>query len=64
MAPAGRPWKRGAVGRIPRYMRNIITTRIVKFDVEHEVPIRGADGWTLRRRGEQDRSGATLKELL
>ncbi len=28
------------------------------------VAIRGADGWTLRRRGEQDRSGATLKELL
>jgi histidyl-tRNA synthetase len=28
------------------------------------VGIRTADGWTLRRRGEQDRSGATLKELL
>jgi histidyl-tRNA synthetase len=28
------------------------------------VAIRGADVWTLRRRGEQDRSGATLKELL
>ena len=28
------------------------------------VAIRGVDGWTLRRRGEQDRSGATLKELL
>jgi len=28
------------------------------------VAIRGADGWTLRRRGEQDRSGAGLKELL
>ena len=28
------------------------------------VAIRGADGWTLRRRGEQDRSGASLKELL
>jgi histidyl-tRNA synthetase len=28
------------------------------------VAIRGADGWTLRRRGEQDRSGETLKELL
>jgi histidyl-tRNA synthetase len=28
------------------------------------VAIRAADGWTLRRRGEQDRSGATLKELL
>ncbi len=28
------------------------------------VAIRGADGWTLRRRGEQDRSGATLEDLL
>jgi histidyl-tRNA synthetase len=28
------------------------------------VAIRGADGWTLRRRGEQDKSGSTLKELL
>jgi histidyl-tRNA synthetase len=28
------------------------------------VAIRNADGWTLRRRGEQDRSGASLKELL
>jgi histidyl-tRNA synthetase len=28
------------------------------------VAIRGGDGWTLRRRGEQDRSGASLKELL
>jgi histidyl-tRNA synthetase len=29
-----------------------------------DVAIRGADGWTLRRRGEQDRSGRSLKELL
>jgi histidyl-tRNA synthetase len=28
------------------------------------IAIRGADGWTIRRRGEQDRSGASLKELL
>jgi histidyl-tRNA synthetase len=28
------------------------------------VAIRTSDGWTLRRRGEQDRSGATLEELL
>jgi histidyl-tRNA synthetase len=28
------------------------------------VAIVDADGWTLRRRGEQDRSGASLKELL
>jgi histidyl-tRNA synthetase len=28
------------------------------------VALRGAGGWTLRRRGEQDRTGATLEELL
>jgi len=28
------------------------------------VAIRTSDGWTVRRRGEQDRSAATLKELL
>jgi histidyl-tRNA synthetase len=28
------------------------------------IAIRGAEGWTLRRRGEQDRTGASLEELL
>jgi histidyl-tRNA synthetase len=28
------------------------------------VAIRGTDGWTLRRRGEQDKSGTSLEELL
>jgi fatty-acyl-CoA synthase len=37
----------GAVGRIPSYMRRIVTTRIVKFDIEHEVPVRGADGFCI-----------------
>ncbi len=34
----------GAVGRIPSYMRGIFATRIVKFDIEHETPVRGWDG--------------------
>ncbi len=37
----------GAVGRVPRYMRKIITTRIVRFDIEHEIPIRGPDGFCI-----------------
>ncbi len=37
----------GAVGRIPSYMRGIMTTRVVKFDIEHEVPVRGADGFCI-----------------
>lgn len=35
----------GAVGRIPSYMRGIFTTRIVKFDIEREAPVRGPDGF-------------------
>jgi fatty-acyl-CoA synthase len=34
----------GSVGRIPSYMRNIIVCRIIKFDVETEMPVRGPDG--------------------
>jgi fatty-acyl-CoA synthase len=37
--------KPGAVGRVPTYMRRIMTTRIVKFDIEREMPVRGADGF-------------------
>ncbi len=37
--------KVGAVGRVPNYLRNILTTRIVRFDIEHEMPVRGADGF-------------------
>jgi fatty-acyl-CoA synthase len=36
--------KVGAVGRIPSYMRWIMSTRIVKFDIEREIPVRGFDG--------------------
>jgi fatty-acyl-CoA synthase len=39
--------KPGAVGRIPSYMRNIIKTRIVRFDLDREMPIRGADGFCI-----------------
>ena len=39
--------KVGAVGRVPRYMRKIMTTRIVRFDIEREVPIRGLDGFCI-----------------
>lgn len=36
--------KRGAIGRIPGYLRKKFNIRIVKFDVETETPIRGPDG--------------------
>ncbi|HEY4125382.1 MAG TPA: long-chain-acyl-CoA synthetase, partial [Rhizomicrobium sp.] len=37
--------KVGAVGRIPHYLRNVLTTRIVRFDIEHEMPVRNAEGF-------------------
>jgi fatty-acyl-CoA synthase len=39
--------KVGAVGRVPSYMRAMVTTRIVKFDIESETPVRGADGFCI-----------------
>lgn len=36
--------KIGAVGRIPRLLRSRLPARIIRFDVESEEPIRGADG--------------------
>ncbi|HTQ13066.1 MAG TPA: long-chain-acyl-CoA synthetase [Rhizomicrobium sp.] len=37
----------GAVGRVPWYMRKLVTNRIVRFDVEREMPVRGADGFCI-----------------
>lgn len=34
----------GAIGRIPGYLRNNFSVRLVKFDVEAEAPVRGEDG--------------------
>jgi fatty-acyl-CoA synthase len=36
--------KRGAIGRVPGYLRGKFNIRIVKFDVETETPVRGPDG--------------------
>jgi len=36
--------RRGAIGRVPGYLRGKFNIRIVKFDVEHETPVRGPDG--------------------
>jgi len=36
--------KIGAVGRIPRLLRGRLPARIIRFDVETEEPVRGADG--------------------
>jgi fatty-acyl-CoA synthase len=39
--------KIGAVGRLPCYMRGIFKTRIVRFDIEREQPIRGSGGFCI-----------------
>jgi fatty-acyl-CoA synthase len=37
----------GAVGRIPRYLRRLFTTRIVRFDFERELPLRDSNGFCI-----------------
>ena len=39
--------KPGAVGRIPRYARSLFSTRIVRFDLEREVPLRDERGFCI-----------------
>jgi fatty-acyl-CoA synthase len=34
----------GSVGRVPDYLEWLLPTRVVRFDVEREMPVRGADG--------------------
>jgi fatty-acyl-CoA synthase len=34
----------GAVGRVPDYLEWLLPSRVVRFDVEKEMPVRGSDG--------------------
>jgi fatty-acyl-CoA synthase len=34
----------GSVGRVPEYLQWLLPTRVLRFDVEKEVPVRGEDG--------------------
>jgi fatty-acyl-CoA synthase len=34
----------GAIGRVPDYLRSRFSVRLVKFDIDSEQPVRGADG--------------------
>jgi fatty-acyl-CoA synthase len=34
----------GAVGRVPDYAEDLLPARVIRFDVESEMPVRGADG--------------------
>ncbi len=37
----------GAVGRVPEYAEKLLPTRVVRFDVEREMPVRGQDGFCI-----------------
>ena len=51
----------GAVGRIPSYMRSLMPVRIVRFDVEREMPIRNADGFCIEC--ESDEAGEAIGRI-
>jgi fatty-acyl-CoA synthase len=38
----------GAIGRIPWFLAHRFPTALVQFDVEHEMPVRNADGFCVR----------------
>ena len=42
--------KPGAIGRIPKYLRNRFNIRLVKFDLEEGEPVRGSDGLCVEAR--------------
>ena len=53
--------KIGAVGRIPRLLRNKIKGRIVRFDVETEEPVRGPDGLCIE--ADFDEAGEAIGQI-
>jgi fatty-acyl-CoA synthase len=38
----------GAVGRVPKWMERRFVTDVIRFDIETEQPVRGADGFCIR----------------
>jgi fatty-acyl-CoA synthase len=53
--------KIGAVGRIPKWLQGKANARILKFDVEKEEPVRGADGLCIE--AEADEVGEAVGEI-
>jgi fatty-acyl-CoA synthase len=39
--------KPGAVGRVPRWLEHKLQTKVVRFDIENETPVRGPDGFCI-----------------
>lgn len=40
--------KKGAIGRIPKWIEGKILTNLVRFDIETEEPVRGPDGFCIK----------------
>ena len=53
--------KQGAIGRIAPYMRSKFNVEIVKFDIEEERPIRGADGFCIK--ADYDEPGEAIGKI-
>ncbi len=43
----------GAVGRVPDYLEWLLPSRVIRFDVESEMPVRGADGLCVECRSDE-----------
>ncbi|HYS46805.1 MAG TPA: hypothetical protein VEM35_10215, partial [Rhizomicrobium sp.] len=43
----------GAVGRVPDYLEWLLPSRVVRFDVEKEIPVRGPDGLCIECAGDE-----------
>ncbi|MFA5120156.1 long-chain-acyl-CoA synthetase [Zavarzinia sp.] len=50
--------KVGAIGRIPFYLDRVFNTKIIRFDVETEQPVRGPDGFCIECK--PDEPGETI----
>lgn len=51
----------GAVGRVPGYLRHRFNVRLVKFDLDAETPLRGADGLCIET--DNDEAGEAIGRI-
>ena len=54
--------KEGAVGRIPWFLESRFPTKVVRFDIDLQQPIRGADGFCIECRPEE--AGEVIGKIL
>jgi fatty-acyl-CoA synthase len=54
--------KEGAVGRIPWFLAHRFPTKVVRFDVERQAPVRGADGFCIECA--PDEAGEVIGKIL